>query len=166
MSIDKNTPEFQELLQKARIFFSRAYWPEKKTEEKPLILYQTTYYLKDYNIELEPSFSETLFSLIKEKGISETDCYKNAYIDRRLFSKIRSQKDYHPKKKTVLALALSLKLTLSETKDFLETAGYSLSHSIKEDVLVVFCISKKIYDISLVDEILSDFNCELFNTEK
>ena len=164
MQINKNTTEFQELLQKARIFFSRAYWPEQKKEEE-LVFYQLgTVSPKD--LELEPSFSETLFSLIKEKGISETDCYKNAYIDRRLFSKIRSQKDYHPKKKTVLALALSLKLTLSETKDFLETAGYSLSHSIKEDVLVVFCISKKIYEISLVDEILEEFGCELFNTEK
>ncbi len=166
MNIDKNTPKFQELLQKARIFFSRSYWPEKKEDDKPLIFYQLSYNLTEDDIELEPSFSETLFSLIKEKGISETECYKNACIDRRLFSKIRSQKNYHPKKKTVLALALSLKLTLSETKDFLETAGYSLSHSIKEDVLVVFCISKKIYDISLVDEILEEFGCELFNPEK
>ena len=166
MKIDKNMPEFQDLLQKARIFFSRAYWPEKKEDDKPLIFYQLSYNLTEDDIELEPSFSEILFQLIKEKGISETECYKNACIDRRLFSKIRSQKNYHPKKKTVLALALSLKLTLAETKDFLETAGYSLSHSIKEDVLVVFCISRKIYDLSLVDEILEEFGCELFNTEK
>lgn len=71
----------------------------------PTVLYQSDISMEiDLLDEMEPTFSQTLFKMIKEKGISETECYKNANLDRRLFSKIRSNDDYQPRKNTVFAL--------------------------------------------------------------
>ncbi|MBQ8750607.1 MAG: hypothetical protein IJZ30_03095 [Alphaproteobacteria bacterium] len=110
---------------------------------------------------MEDTFSKTLFKLIKRKGILETDCYKNSNLDRRLFSKIRSNDDYQPRKNTVFALIIGLKLNMYEAKMLLESAGYSISHSIKTDVIMECLIKHKVYDIITVNEILYSFNCPL-----
>ena len=124
-------------------------------------LYQSFYTDSD----LEPTFSQTLFKLIKEKGISETDCYKNANVDRRLFSKIRSNKNYQPRKNTVFALIIGLKLNLDEAKKLLDSAGYSISHSIKQDLIMEYVIKKQIFDILQVNEILYSFDCPILGTK-
>lgn len=110
---------------------------------------------------LEPTFSQKLFDLIKKQKISETDCYKNANLDRRLFSKIRSDDDYQPSKNTVFALIFGLRLTLKDANELLDAAGYSISHSLKMDVLIEFMIKKRIYDIFTVNEILYKYECPL-----
>lgn len=110
---------------------------------------------------MEDTFSQTLFKLIKRKGVSETDCYKNANLDRRLFSKIRSNDDYQPRKSTVFALIIGLKLDINEAEVLLDSAGYSISHSIKLDIIMEYLIKKQIYDIVIVNEILYSFNCPL-----
>lgn len=125
------------------------------------VLYQIIYTDSD----LEPTFSQTLFKLIKEKGISETDCYKNANVDRRLFSKIRSNKNYQPRKNTVFALIIGLKLNLDEAKKLLDSAGYSISHSIKQDLIMEYVIKKQIFDILQVNEILYSFDCPILGTK-
>lgn len=110
---------------------------------------------------LEPTFSQTLFKFIKEKGISETDCYKNANLDRRLFSKIRSNDSYQPRKNTVFALIIGLKLNLDEAEKLLDSAGYSISHSIKLDTIMEYLIKRQVYDILIVNEILYSFECQI-----
>ena len=110
---------------------------------------------------LEPTFSQKLFDLIKKQQISETDCYKNANLDRRLFSKIRSDDDYQPSKNTVFALIFGLRLTLKDANGLLDAAGYSISHSLKMDVLVEFMIKRRIYDMFTVNEILYKYGCPL-----
>lgn len=98
-------------------------------------------------IHLDKTFQEYLFMLIDRKGLSDPEVYKKANIDRKHFSKIRSNIDYQPSKKTALALAIALELSLDETKDLLLRAGLALSPSIMFDKIIEHCIREKMYDI-------------------
>ncbi len=108
--------------------------------------------------KLDEPFGETLFRFVKAKNKSEVEVYKHANIDRKLFSKIRTGKDYVPSKRTILALAIGLQLDLKETDILLESAGYTLSHSQKFDVIVEYFIINKKYDIYELNEVLFKYD--------
>lgn len=108
--------------------------------------------LKQKISDMDEPFNQILFRLIDAKGMSDTEVYKNANLDRRLYSKIRSGR--HPSKRTVLALAIALRLDLAGTEDFLKAAGYALSRSQKADVIVEYFIQNGNYDIYQINEVL------------
>jgi hypothetical protein len=114
-------------------------------------------------IKRQPTFNQTLFRFIDKKGVTDADVYKRAGIDRRHFSKIRSNSEYKPGKNTVIALALALELTKKETENFLSSAGYSLSDSDTFDLVIQFCLEKKIYDFYDINQALEYFSLNPLN---
>lgn len=107
--------------------------------------------------EIGESFHEMLFRKIGESGLSEADIYKKANIDRKLFSKIRSNPAYHTRKDTVLALAIALNLNLDEAVELLEKAGYAFSPGSKGDLIVKYFIERKMYDVHVINYALLEF---------
>lgn len=108
--------------------------------------------------DLDAGFSETLLKLIDRTGKKDSEIYKKANVDRKLFSKIRNNMDYKPSKTTALAFAFALELDIDETKDFIGRAGFALSHSSKFDVIVEYFLVNRNYNVFELNEVLFAFD--------
>ena len=132
-----------------------------KIEELALLSPRPERSLDDLMTELEESFSLSLMRIIEEKGKTDVEVYKKANVDRKLFSKIRSNKNYRPSKVTAIAFALALELNLDETKDLIGRAGFSLTHSNKFDIIIEYFIGQENYNVFEINEVLFAFDQNL-----
>ncbi len=107
--------------------------------------------------ELDESFSQTILRLIDSKGLKDSECYHRARMSRKLFSKLRIDDHYQPSRETALALAVALELNREETDRLLLKAGFSLSESSVSDVILIYCLNHRIYDLDMINEALLRF---------
>ncbi len=116
--------------------------------------------------QLEETFSQRLLRMIDERGMTDSEAYTKAYVDRRHFSKIRKDVNYVPNKKTVLAFTIALELSLDEAKDLLGSAGFALSRSSKTDIIVAYFLQNKIYDMFEINDVLDAYGQPVFGQEQ
>lgn len=115
--------------------------------------------LQDYvTNHRKPTFQEVLFQFIDQKGTSDATIYKKAWLDRRHFSKIRSNPDYQIGKNTVIALIMALELSENQADELLHAAGFTLSNSNSSDLVIQFCLKNKIYNLHDVNTALDHLN--------
>lgn len=130
------------------------------SEEKKIAPIDVDAFIKSSKDKL--NFQNTLMQLIAERKVDNSVIYKKACIDKKFFSKIISNKDYVPKKHTVMALGLALELPLEEYEKFLASAGYAFMPSSKFDLIIKYCVMNNIYNLINVDVILDDHGEECF----
>ena len=113
---------------------------------------------------LGEGFTARLLRFIDERGLKDSTVYKQSNISRQHFSKIQCNADYQPKKKTVLAFAVGLRLTEAETAELLQSAGYAFSDSSRQDWIVRYCLAHKIYNVYQVNALLFEYGQEQLGT--
>ena len=111
----------------------------------------------------EDNFQKLLFKYIDDRNLKDSDVYNKVHIDRRLFSKIRNDINYHPSRETIILLGLSLELNEDEIIVLLSSASYSLAKNNYYDLIIRFCFIEGIYKLTDVNDLLESYNCKLFN---
>ena len=148
---------------------SRAFKVDKLFEES---YYESEYSIKKTSINLdeyiekeqqESKFQKLLFKYIDSKDLKDSDVYNKVGIDRRLFSKIRTDQNYHPSKDTVILLSLALELNEDEMLSLLNSASYTLPKNNVYDLIIRFCFINKIYDVREVNNLLYEYNFKTLN---
>ena len=113
--------------------------------------------INDFIKQSDDILQDNIRKMILTKQLDEVEVYKKADIDRKLFSKIRTQPDYHPNKNTLLKLCLAMNLNTDETENLLNSAGYSLSKSLRSDLILRYCFGHRIFDVITVNQILDHY---------
>lgn len=155
-------PEFYEVDESAPAEFDISTMQKTKIKQGMSSTIATNRNIDHLMEQLEETFSQRLLRMIDERGMTDVEAYTKAYVDRRHFSKIRKDIHYAPNKKTVLAFAIALELSLDEAKDLLGSAGFALSRSSKTDVIIAYFLQNKIYDMFEINDILDAYGQPVF----
>ncbi len=107
--------------------------------------------LEDRMKHMSDTYSEYLMYLIRKRNMENAEVWKRAIVDKKIFSKIKNNRNYHPNKLTALCLCVGAKLNLDESKDLLARAGYALSPCDKTDIIFSYFIENEIYDMIELD---------------
>ena len=150
----------RELSERRRLLEEDAAVPMLGAVPAPAAALRTARSLESLMDNLGESFTTRLLRLIDERGLKDSTVYKQSNISRQHFSKIQCNRDYNPKKKTVLAFAVGLHLSEDETIDLLKSAGYAFSDGSKRDWIVRYCLEHKIYNINQVNTLLFEYDQE------
>lgn len=131
---------------------------EQKKEVEHLAISTFIEQQKEYS-----DFQTLLFQFIDERNLKDSDVYNKVHVDRRLFSKIRNDKLYHPSKATIILLGISLELNEEEIEKLLNSASYSLPKNNYYDLIIRFCFIHKLYQLTEINELLDEYNCKLLH---
>lgn len=164
----ENLLEEEDFAEESRVCYGAPKLEEEDFAEEPRVCYEASkpamrFLLRRTDLEdifaknKGETFSEMMTRLVEESGEKNSAVYYRAQIDRQLFSRIRNNKEYQPSKDTAVALAIALKLDMAKAKEFLASAGYTLSKS-KRDLIIAFFIENKIFDTNQLNECLYDYN--------
>lgn len=157
----ESTPDFEIDEQAAESFDMSSMQKTKHTEGMSSTI-ATNRNIESLMGQMDETFSQRLLRLIDERGMTDSEAYNKAYVDRRHFSKIRKDVNYAPNKKTVLAFTIALELSIDEAKDLLNSAGFAFSRSSKTDIIVAYFLQNKIYDMFEINEILDAYGQPIF----
>ena len=167
MSKDKKTTTFwsEEELAKLREFAlsgpASILMDRKRFRTVPLSTQQENEAIDFIAETMELPFSDALLRMIDLRGKTDPEVYKDAKIDRRVFSKLRSSPAYQPSRSTAIRLCLALHLLPAEAMALLEKAGFCLSRSKREDIVVLYCLQNHIYDVDTVNDALEKLGLEV-----
>lgn len=114
--------------------------------------------------QLDEGFGELLLRLIDQRGMKDSECYRRANVDRKVFSKIRNTPGYTPKKTTVVAFCAALELSLEDTRKVLARAGYGMSHASKFDVIIEYFFTRQVYDVHAINRVLWHYDQPLLGS--
>lgn len=143
-------------------YIEKNYVPEKCKTLRGLKAKECICFANEYNVNAS-TFQEEVFKLIDKNNYNDADVYKRAFISKQTFSKIRKDRLYHPDKDTAIKICLGLKLSLNEAISLLEKAGYTLSFSIKRDLVFRYFLLNKEYDVLILNETLYKLDMPLLS---
>lgn len=143
-------------------YFEDLYYEERSLSSSKSSSINKSLNIKNKLFNVEETWQQALFKWIDDKELKDPDVYKRANISKQTFSKIRGDINYQPNKDTSIQLCIGLKLNIDDSLDLLRKAGYSLSNSIKRDLVVKYFIENRIYNIDELNLVLEELELKLF----
>lgn len=100
------------------------------------------------------SFADMCEWWCKEKGLSKSEFYARANINKSMFWSMKHHPEQIPKKTNALACVIGLRLDYAEAVDLLRRAGMTFSKYYETDLIVEYFIRERNYSIDEINLVL------------